>query len=69
MVMCKEGVCVLHGALPHGPYERTQLHTQSRYAVDSPDGEGEGFVHAYAIGADGTLTPVGEKQAIGGAVP
>jgi hypothetical protein len=43
--------------------------TQSRYAVDSPDGEGEGFVHAYAIGADGTLTPVGDKQAIGGAVP
>jgi hypothetical protein len=52
-----------------GSYERTQLHAQSRYAVDSPDGEGEGFVHAYAIGADGTLTPVGEKQAIGGAVP
>ena len=39
------------------------------YTVESPDEEAEGFVCAYAVNADGALTPVGEKQSVGGAVP
>ena len=39
------------------------------YTVYSPDDTAEGFVCAYGMGADGTLTPIGEKQATGGAVP
>ena len=39
------------------------------YTVYSPDEPSEGFVCAYTFGDDGALTPLGEKQSVGGAVP
>ena len=42
---------------------------KSLYATDStPDGSA-GYVHTYALGKAGTLTPLGEKQSTGGAIP
>eukprot|EP01049_Picozoa_sp_SAG25_P009995 SAG25_NODE_1042_length_4197_cov_5.368960_6_plen_276_part_00 len=42
---------------------------QTLYAVYSPDAEGEGCICAYRFDTQGALTPLGDKQCVGGAVP
>jgi 6-phosphogluconolactonase (cycloisomerase 2 family) len=39
------------------------------YAVYSPDASAEGSVCAYTMAPDGTLTPLGDRQPVGGSVP